>query len=115
MKLKITSNRHPRPLVSFYEVPNGVILTQFDYLIPRSITDNPELIPEWLPGNIQVDDEPSASFFRYQGFWYHASMFGRTDQEGWDGWYHESISTGVLIKVHGDDSVIVGNFRMVSK
>jgi hypothetical protein len=78
--MNVTTNNHWRDFLYRYEVPAGVLVSEFDWL----------------------DRDEQDGFFRYRGVWYHLSMFLRTAIEGWDGIYNDSMFSGVLIEVSSD-------------
>jgi len=62
---------------------------------------------------IAEDDRQSHNFVRYQGFAYSLSEFIRAPhlQPKWDGVHNTSMTTGVLVKLSVNDSVVMGVFR----
>jgi hypothetical protein len=115
--LTVRSNHQWRKFSYRSEVPKKVLLDQFDWMIPESIRENPELVDLWCKGE---DDSPDYTdeFFCYQGCWYHTSNFMQAALDlpkpfaGWHGALSDSISTGVIIKLSDDrESYQVATFR----
>jgi hypothetical protein len=109
-ELHVKSNRHWRQFRCRAEVPLKILMTQFDWMIPQAIEGDLEAIKAWRCGADESSDYWDG-FILYKGFWYHTSNFMRTTLEGWDGSHHDSMSTGVLVKVHHDcERYMIGTF-----
>lgn len=92
----ITTNRIPRTLFAYYELPDAV-REQFDYLTE--------------------DEYHNPQFFQYRGEWYDFHGFERTSGEldhlGWHGQLAQSYWDGLAVKyvedAFGDDSIVVAH------
>ena len=86
MSLVIKTNHNERQLCYRWDVPQGILDSQFDYQNPEYATDG---------------------FFKYRDTWYHLDMFMRdVPQElaelGYNGWAADSFFSGVAIKLADD-------------
>ena len=85
--MTITTNRHWRPFLYRYDVPDRVLQEDFDYLAEEDALDG---------------------FLRYRGSWYHLSEFlrlpptGRLRSTGWTGVYALHAFASVVLQI-GDD------------
>lgn len=90
--LQIITNHHPRAMWSFYDMPESIQQTEFDY-----VTD--EL------------GKHSPRFFKYRGEWYDAQEFmvcrGIEAFEGWHGYQSDSFFSGILIKLTEDGEQVI--------
>ena len=94
--MQIITNKIPRPMCTFLELP-AKVQADFDY--------------------VEEDGQYSARFVQYKGWWYdvydtqsiHRSL-GFDQFKGWDGIASDSYFSGVLFKFADDDSVIVGRY-----
>lgn len=107
------------------EVPVKILTNQFDWMIPKSIRDKPELVKKWCRGidgpEPELEDNTGDywdGFFCYRGYWEHTSEYTRITENTsnsfthnipkgdplgyWDGIKHDSMSTGTLIKLDKD-------------
>ena len=105
------------------EVPVKILTSQFDWMIPESIRDKPELVKAWCKGERRPELEDMNGdywdgFFCYHGYWEHASEYTRITENTadipafhapkdspllhWEGIKHDSMSTGTLIKLDKD-------------
>jgi hypothetical protein len=95
--LVVTDNKW-KPFLYREDVPKRVLGEQFDWL----------------------DADTVDGFIRYQGGYYHTSMFERivkgTFNGDWDGVHHTSQSTGVLIALSKDgEEYKIGSYRVLSE
>ena len=107
------------------EVPLKVLTSQFDWMIPKTIQDKPELVKKWHKGidgpEPELEDNTGDywnGFIQYQGYWYWSGDFIRMQpdnplgQEGWDGYHSESMSTGVVLRVSDNfERYQIGSYR----
>lgn len=97
--MEIRTNNTPRLIVDAYEL-TAKERKEFDYL-------------DWPAIDAGFD---SANFFRYKGQLYDLGEFMRCDTafglSAWDGYFSDSMYSGVLVKYAGRDSdhVIVGMY-----
>ena len=93
--MKIITNNQPRTLLSIDD-----------------LTEIEKAEFEWMDDDAAADD---AEFFRYKGHVYTLQDFTRVrDKEGplasWQGHQGESYFSGILIRRHYYDSVVVGAY-----
>lgn len=121
--LTIRTNHHWYEFKCRAEVPRKIIKNQFDWMIPESIRDKPELVNDWCKGVQRPELEDISGdywdgFFCHHGYWEHTSEYTRVTQGTtnsfthnvpkddpmgyWDGVKHDSMSTGTLIKLDKD-------------
>ena len=82
--MTIKTNNQPRDLLTIWDFsPKDQTKIREDF--------------DWLD-----DIEADSAFFRYKGWIYNLSEFGRGGAEGWDGSKAESWSCGVLVRVSSD-------------
>ena len=107
----IRTNHHWYEFKCRAEVPRTILKSQFDWMIPESIRDKPELVNDWCKGVDRPELEDMTGdywtgFFNHHGYWYHTADFMRMSEQSplgqWDGASHDSMSTGVLIKLDKD-------------
>lgn len=83
--ITIKTNNHYRELLAAYELPEGILESEFDYLDPSE--DNDELY--------------SPRFFQYLGEWYDIQEFSViSSSESWGGWQGiqpDSYFSGVVV------------------
>lgn len=90
--LTIRTNNVPRLLKCGYEMPTA-LRSDFDY--------------------IDAEEFETHEFFVFKGQWYDLAEFMRCEGDtlkGWDGYSNGSAFHGVLIKLVGDDRVIVAQY-----
>jgi hypothetical protein len=81
-----------RPLCYRYEVPETVLEEDFD----------------------DLDDAVMDGFIKFRGGWYNINEFlrfedgGELHKKGWDGYYPLNAFAAVLVRLCGDDEVIMG-------
>lgn len=96
MSVTIKTNNVPRELLAGYELPTGILASEFDY--------------------VDTDDTYSPRFFQYRGEWYDAYEFESLSQfpnnngyPNWHGVQTQSAFSAVLIRLASDyESVVVG-------
>jgi len=111
----IRTNRNWHEFKCRAEVPVKILTDQFDWMIPESIRDKPELVKKWCRGidgpEPELEDNTGDywdGFFCYRGYWEHASEYIRIPTPAdhpfayWDGVKNDSMSTGTLIKLDKD-------------
>lgn len=119
-KVIIRTNRNWHEFKCRAEVPIKILTNRFDWMIPKSIRDNPELVKAWCKGveRPELEDKNGDywdGFFCYHGYWEHSSEYTRINNDPtnsfepiipkdhpmayWDGVKHDSMSTGTLIKL----------------
>ncbi len=90
LEYTITTDHKWKPFKGDHEVSKSVLASDFDY---------------------QDRDEVRDGFFRYRKCWYHLDQFmrlshnhanGKNPFAGWHGYYGDSYSSGVLIKLSND-------------
>ena len=96
-ELHVKTNRHPRPLLSFAEIPASA-RHWFDY--------------------VAEDEQFDARFFSYRGSWYDAREFERADESvaalGFDGVQTDSYFSAVVVSYSDsdgdylDDAIVAG-------
>ncbi len=95
--MKITTNNVPRWTIGDYCLTEEE-RKEFDYLDWPAID----------AGN------NSACFFRYKGRLYDIGDMPRVDHsygmEGWDAYHSDSAWSGILIKLVGDEKIVVGRY-----
>ena len=107
MTTAVTTNHHPRDLLSGHDLPAGVLQSEFDYAELKE----------------DSDEIHSARFFQYRESWYDVHQFSRIGEHTvephlayWDGAQTDSAWSGVLFRYARDefgemdgDAVIVGS------
>lgn len=91
MTLTIKTNNVPRDIVYGFElITNEKVRKQFDWMNDEEFSES--------------------SFFCYKNYWYSLQDFMRPNGcfEGWDGVHSDTYFSGQLVKLHGDEQVIVG-------
>jgi hypothetical protein len=96
-RIKIKSNNHERPLVSWHDLPAWA-QSDFDYIVR--------------------DDRYTPRMFNYRGSWYDAGEFQPSSEwlmaEGWQGTQGESYFSAVVVRwftrdgEYMDDTIVVG-------
>ena len=89
--LRIITNHQPRPLLTRWDVPEGVLASELDW----------------------IDPEEPGSFFCYRGRWYELSEFmvAPTGLADWHGAAADSYFSGVVIRLSDDgEEVTVGTY-----
>ena len=95
-KLDIISNHQPRELLAFYELPEPIRQTEFDY-----VTDEME--------------QHTPRVFQYRDWWYDSHEFmacsGIPELSDWHGYQSDSFFSGVVIRYTEDyEQVIAGTY-----
>jgi hypothetical protein len=90
MDVEIKTDSRWKPFLTRDEVPQTVLMDQFDY---------------------HDEDETYDGYFQYKGSWYHLDQFMRTSIPGWDGAMNDSFFSGVVIQLSPDgEEYRVGTF-----
>lgn len=98
MSTTIRTNNVPRDIIEAYEL-SAQEQAEFD----------------WMDWEAIEAGEDSAQFFRFKGQLYALSEFMRCDHAcglgGWDGYYSDSMFSGVLVRFTQDhEQVVVGQY-----
>lgn len=125
MRIVVRTNRNWHDFKCRAEVPKKFLLTQFDWMIPKEIRNNFELVKAWCKGEERAELEDISGdywdgFFKYQGYWYHTADFMRTPTDSplgtWEGYKSESMTTGIVVNWNDDcDRYQVGSYCTVSE
>lgn len=99
MSIRIITNNTPRPILSGFELTKKE-RKEFDYI-------------DWNKVN---SGEADPEFFRYKGNVYSTDEFMSIEERDrplffdWHGYKAETFFSGILIKLVGDDYVVVGRY-----
>lgn len=96
MTIEITTNNHPRDLLSFHDA-----------------SAHKTFMPEWFD-YLDDADKWSLRFVWYRGEWYDVGDFQRCDTsalKSWDGYAIDSLGTGVVVRYADEygETVVMGN------
>lgn len=101
--IKVRTNRHWYAFKCRAEVPRKVLLSQFDWMIPKAIRGNAEAIENWRKGEGDDVGDYWDGFFCHRGFWQHTSEYMRCESlPDWHGAHHDSMSCGTLLRLNDD-------------
>lgn len=100
--IKITTNNNRRELLAAYELPPGVLESEFSYVIPDKSDD--------------AEMDYSNRFFKFRGSWYDTHEFETTSTytspefRKWDGVQTQSVWDAIVIRyVDNYEFVVVGH------
>ena len=93
MGIEVITNRVPRQILEWWEVPEEIRLKEFDYHDAESIE--------------------SAGFFKYKGEYYDLGEMMVPPEpliQYWHYYTHWTFSSGIVVKYIGKDKVLVGRY-----